>query len=87
MNKPEMKTSAGSVSCALWENVTTTADGKRIPLLSASIERRFKDSSGVWKSVNSYNRNELPQAIWCLLQAYGYMIKHANKSESGAQHE
>jgi hypothetical protein len=34
--------------------------------LKATLERRFKDASGTWKSSNSFSRNEIPLAIHCL---------------------
>ena len=42
-NKPKEKISAGTVSCALWENDLTTRDGKTITVLKASIEKRYRE--------------------------------------------
>ena len=81
-NKPKEKIIAGAVSCALWENELTMRDGRRIPVLKASLERRYRDASGTWKSSNSFGRNEIPQAIYCLLQAYAAMV-----SEDGQEAE
>jgi len=40
----------------------------------ASVERRYRDKSGTWKSSTSFGRNEIPLAIYCLEQAFGAII-------------
>ncbi len=50
---PVKKFSAGSISCALWENEIATADGRKVRALKATIERRYKDKDGTWKSSGS----------------------------------
>jgi len=37
--------------------------------LKATIERRYKDKDGEWKSSNSYGRNEIPLVIQVLQNA------------------
>jgi len=80
-NKPKEKLSAGAVSCALWENELTTRDGRQIVVLKASIERRYRDASGAWKSSNSFGRNEVAQAIYCLSKAYAAMMEKSTEDE------
>jgi len=80
-NKPKTKIQAGSVSCALWENEMTTADGRKIPVLKASIDRRFKDNTGTWKSSNSFSRNEIPLAVYCLQKAFKAMIEEQGEED------
>jgi len=70
---PVKKFSAGSVSCALWEN-EATADGRKVNLLKATVERRYKDRDGTWKSFGSFSRNEIPLAVFCLLKAFAAMV-------------
>ena len=53
MNKPIQKFSAGSVSCALWENEMPLPSGGTRNVLKATFERRYKDKNGEWKSSNS----------------------------------
>ena len=84
-NKPKEKISAGTVSCALWENDLTTRDGKTITVLKASIEKRYRDAAGVWKSSNSFGRNEIPQAIYCLMKAYAAMMEKSSDEEEAAE--
>jgi len=80
-NKPKEKISASAVSCALWENELTTRDGRQIVVLKASIERRYRDASGTWKSSNSFGRNEVAQAIYCLTRAYAAMMEKSTEDE------
>ena len=74
MNQPIKKIRAGSVACALWEN-EATVNGKAVTMLKASIERRFTDKDGNWKSSTSFSRNEIPLAIHCLKKAFEIMLE------------
>ncbi len=67
--KPKQKFSAGTISCALWEN-DTTIDGRTVSVLKATVERRYKDKDGTWKSSGSFGRNEIPLVVYCLIRAY-----------------
>ena len=67
--KPLAKFRAGQVSCALWEN-EINVNGTTKTVLKASIERRYKDKDGSWKSSSSFGRNEMPLAIFCLARAF-----------------
>jgi hypothetical protein len=46
MARPVAKFSAGQVSAAIWENEVTTKAGKKVTMLKASVERRYKDKDG-----------------------------------------
>ena len=70
---PVKKFSAGSVSCALWEN-EATVNGKKASILKATIDRRYKDKDGTWKSSGSFGRNEIPLVVYVLLQAFEAMV-------------
>jgi len=77
---PVKKFSAGSVSCALWEN-EATVDGRKVSLLKATVERRYKDRDGTWKSSGSFSRNEIPLAVFCLLKAFTAMVEENEAEE------
>jgi hypothetical protein len=51
-----------------------TVDGRKINLLKATVERRYKDRDGTWKSSGSFSRNEIPLAVFCLLKAFAAMV-------------
>ena len=74
MKQPTAKFRAGSLSCALWEN-KAEVDGRTVTMLKATVERRYKDSAGNWKSSGSFSRNEIPLAIYCLSKAFDHMIE------------
>ena len=76
--KPVHKIRAGQVSCALWENEMTLSGGRKIKALKATLERRYKDNDGTWKSSGSFGRNEIPLALWCLQKAFDHMIEEGN---------
>jgi len=71
--QPMARFRAGQVSCALWEN-EIQVNGTAKTMLKASISRRYKDKGGEWKSSQSFSRNEIPLAIYCLEQAFGKII-------------
>jgi hypothetical protein len=74
MAGPVNKIRAGSVSAALWEN-EATVNGRTVTMLKATVERRYKDKDGNWKSSGSFSRNEIPFAIYALGKAFQAMIE------------
>ena len=64
---------AGSCRAAIWEN-EIRVNGSSKKVLKASVERRYKDKDGSWKSSQSFSRNEIPLAVYCLEQAFGAII-------------
>jgi hypothetical protein len=77
---PIKKYNAGSISCALWEN-EATVDGRTVGILRATVERRYKDRDGTWKSSGSFSKNEIPLVVYCLVQAFAAMAEE-NGGES-----
>jgi len=73
MNRPLKKFRTGQVSCALWEN-EMMVNGRNVTMLKATVERRYKDKEGNWKSINPFSRNEIPLVKWCLDRAFTAMI-------------
>jgi hypothetical protein len=80
--KPVAKFKAGQVSAALWEN-EITANGHAVTVLKATVQRRYKDKSGSWKSSTSFSRNEIPLAIYCLQKAFDKIIETQIDSTNG----
>jgi hypothetical protein len=85
MTKPVAKFRAGQVSAAIWEN-EITVNGRKATMLKATVERRFKDKDGQWKSSNSFSRNEIPLAIYCLQKSFEHIIE-GQKDEDGSVEE
>ena len=86
MAGPVKKFSAGAISCSLWENQIAVG-GIPTTVLKASVERRYKDRNGEWKSSNSYSRNEIPLVIHLLQEAFGYMLKDHSTEEMKVEEE
>lgn len=80
MTKPVHKIRAGPVAVALWEN-DAVMNGRNVTMLKATVERRYKDASGSWKSSNSFGRNEIPLAVYCLQKAFEYMLEEQAEDE------
>lgn len=79
MAKPVKKFQAGTVSCALWEN-EISVNGQVKAVLKASLQRRYKDRDGSCKSSGSFSRNEIPLAIYGLMQAFKVMVEGDEQS-------
>lgn len=78
--EPIRRFQAGQVTCALWENAATV-NGKPQTILKATIDRRYLDRDGQWKTSQSFSRNEIPLAIFVLQKAFEAMID--KPSEAG----
>ena len=75
---PVAKYKAGQVSAALWENEVQMPRGT-VKILKATVQRRYKDKSGNWKSSTSFTRNEIPLAIHCLQKSFEKIIQIQNE--------
>jgi len=84
---PVKKFSAGSISCALWENEVTTANGRKAPMLKATIDRRYKDKAGQWKSSGSFSRNEIPLVQYVLGKAFEAMVEERQSGDDATETE
>ena len=78
---PVAKFRAGQVSSAIWENEVQMSRGT-VKILKATIQRRYKDKSGIWQSSTSFGRNEIPLAIHCLQKAFEKIIEKQNEESS-----
>lgn len=87
MARPTAKFTAGQVSAALWENEVTTRSGQKVTMLKATVERRYKDKDGQWKSSNSFARNEIPLAIHCLQKSFEHIIEGQKDDDSVIEEE
>ena len=79
--KPVSKFKAGQVSAAIWEN-QVRVKGKAVTMLKATVQRRYKDKDGNWKSSQSFSRNEIPLAIYCLQKCFEAMLGESD-SDNG----
>ena len=72
-NAPEKKFSTGAVIATVWKNAGTSKDGQPIEYRSVSLDRRYLDKDGLWKSTTSLRQNDLPKAALVLTKAYEFM--------------
>jgi len=55
--------------------------------LKATVQRRYKDHDGNWQSSDSFNRNEIPLAIYCLQKAFDKIIEKQSQESSNKTEE
>lgn len=84
--KPIAKFKAGMVSAAIWEN-QIEVKGKTVMMLKATVQRRYKDKDGDWKSSQSFSRNEIPLAIYCLQQSFESMLGESDTNGESVDEE
>ena len=85
--RPIAKYKAGQVSAAIWENDVMTRSGQKVTMQKATVERRYKDKDGQWKSSNSFSRNEIPFVIYCLQKAMEHIIEGQKEDENVVEEE
>ena len=86
MAQPVHKVRAGQVSAAIWEN-EATVNGKKMAMLKATVERRYRDASGAWRSSNSFSRNEIPLAVYALQRCFEHMVEAGKEREDSSVEE
>lgn len=74
-NMPEKKFSTGAISATVWKNNgTSKKDGSAVEFKTITLQRRYTDKEGNWKSTNSLRLNDLPKASMVLNKAYEYLV-------------
>jgi hypothetical protein len=74
---------AGSCRAAIWEN-EIRVNGSSKKVLKASVERRYRDNKdGSWKSSQSFSRNEIPLAVYCLSKAFETIVAEEKDESNG----
>ena len=68
--QPKRKYSAGSVVASIWQN--QAKDGSEF--FSVSLDKRYKDADGQWKSSSSFKNSDLPKAMLVLQKSYEFMV-------------
>ena len=82
-NIPEKKSSTGVVSATIWKNKGISKASMPVEFRTVSLQRRYTDKSGEWKSTNSLRTNDLPKAILVLSKAYEHLVlKEQTKEDS-----
>ena len=84
-NVPEKKFSTGVISATVWKNKHKSASGDVIEYRTVSLQRRYRDKSGEWKSSNSLRTNDLPKAILVLSKAYESLVLRDGESSDAIE--
>lgn len=71
--RPIRKFKAGGIQIAVWENQVSGRDGNEETVHNVTIERRYRDKQGNWKSTSSLRMADVPKAIIALNKAYETM--------------
>ena len=81
-NTPEKKFSTGAISATIWKNKGTRKTGEETEYRTISIDRRYKDKEGNWKSTTSLRINDLPKMKLVIEKAYEYLtLREQNNGE------
>lgn len=74
MTQPEKKFSAGAVVATVWQNQGTRKDGHVVGYKTVSLQRRYTDKDGTWKSASSFRVSDLPRAALVMQKAFEYLV-------------
>jgi hypothetical protein len=78
---PEKRFRAGAVSATVWKNDRQRATGEAFSYHTVSLDRRYKDQTGNWKSASSLRLQDLPKAALVLNEAFRYLSLSGTGSE------
>ncbi|MBN2421545.1 hypothetical protein JXB27_04670 [Candidatus Woesearchaeota archaeon] len=79
-NKPEKVFSTGAIQVSVWKN-EAVKDGNKSEFRTVSIQRRYADKSGEWKSTSTLRINDLPKASLVLNKAFEYLVMKGQDAE------
>jgi len=81
-NQPEKRIRIGGCVAAIFAN--EVKEGRT--LRKVSVQKRYKDKDGNWKSASSFTADELPEVILCLQKAYE-ILKTPKQSKGNGDEE
>ena len=73
-NLPERKFSTGGIQATVWSNQGVSKEGAVTEFKTVSLQRRYMDKGGAWKSSSSLRISDLPKAALVLNKAYEYLV-------------
>lgn len=79
------KFKVGGVQVAVWENRIPGKEGNEDLLHSVTIERRYKDEQGNWRSASSFRTGDLPKLMFALSKAYEYLALEEDGQNKGGE--
>jgi hypothetical protein len=70
--QPEARFQAGGVSASVFLNESKRSDGTTFLTRRTIVQRTYVDGGGQYQSTSSLDVNDLPRAIFVLMQAYAH---------------
>ena len=84
-NQPEKKFSTGAISATVWRNNgTSKKTGEKVEFRTVSLQRRYTDKNGEWKTSNSMRVTDVPKATLVLQKAYEYLVLKGQGPDAGS---
>jgi len=80
VKKPLAQFRAGPVGCAVWKN-QIDVQGQTRTFLQATVDRRYKDKSGAWRSTHSFSLADIPLVVHVLRKAFDAMVQKSAEEE------
>ncbi len=80
-NVPEKKFSTGAISATVWKNPVETKEGETREFSTVSLQRRYMDKEGEWRTSHTLRINDLPKAALVLNKAYEYLVLREDSEE------
>lgn len=78
--QPVKKFQFGQIQASVWKN-----QGKEgSEFFSVSLDKRYKDAQGIWKSSSSLKPTDLPKAVLVLQKAYEFVAFNENAEAAPA---
>jgi hypothetical protein len=83
--QPVKKFKVGGIQVAVWENRVASQSGPDDVLYSVTIDRRYRDEQGNWRSSSSFRTGDLPKLLFALHKAYEYLVFEQEGQENGGE--
>jgi hypothetical protein len=81
-NIPEKKFSTGVISATIWKNSgVSKRNNEPVEFRTITLQRRYQDKDGAWKSTSSLRINDLPKASLVIQKAYEYLVLRGSAEE------
>jgi hypothetical protein len=84
-NQPETRFRAGAVSATIWANQIKRQNGEIGAYKTVSLDRRYKDKDGNWKSSGSLRAGDIPKAVLVLSKAYEYVAMSKDNTDEESE--
>jgi hypothetical protein len=84
-DQPIKKFKIGGIQVAVWANRIPNKEGGNDVLHSVTIERRYKDEQGNWRSATSFRTGDLPKLMFALTKAYEHLALEEESHENGGE--